>query len=292
MNLQEMIGLSRRCWYQTGGDAKYFAEPKTLDELEELISWGEAEGLPRFLLGHGSNVLFADEGFDGLVIHTKKLRAVRMIGDGLLEAEAGATLQSLVDHANDKGWQGLESFPAIPGTIGGAVWGNAGVCGEQIGDRVSQVRLLEAGSPGQWIDAASLRWGYRCSGIEDRVVAAVRLRLSPGSDPQQLKNRSRELEEKKRSTQPYLPRSCGCIFRNPAGDISAGEWIEKSGLKGISIGGARISTEHANFIVNEGEARSEDIEKLIEQVQRRVRDLFQVDLVREVIMPGQRGGSR
>jgi UDP-N-acetylmuramate dehydrogenase len=291
MNLQEMIVLSRRCWYQTGGDAKYFAEPKTLEELEELISWGETEGLPRFLLGHGSNVLFADEGFDGLVIHTKKLKAVREMEEGLLEAEAGAPLESLVDQANGLGWQGLESFPGIPGTIGGAVWGNAGACGEEIGNRVSQVQLMEAGGPGEWIDASSLCWSYRCSGIEDRVVAAVRLQLSPGSDPQQLKNRSCELKMQKMSTQPYSQRSCGCIFRNPVG-ASAGELIEKSGLKGVAVGGARISRDHANFIVNEGGARSEDIEELIERVQRRVRDLFQVNLVREVIMPGQRGGSR
>ena len=291
MNLQESIQLSGRCWYRIGGDAKYFAVPKTLDELKELISWGKAEGLPRFLLGHGSNVLFADDGFDGLVFHTKKLKAVRETEEGLLEAEAGVPLQSLVDDANDRGWQGLESFPGIPGTIGGAVWGNAGACGEEIGDRVHQVQLMEAGGPGEWIDAASLCWSYRCSGIEDRVVAAVRLQLSPGSDPQQLKNRSQELKDRKTSTQPYNDPSCGCIFRNP-GEISAGELIEKSGLKGTSIGGARISREHANFIVNEGGARSEDIEKLIEQVQRRVRDLFQIELVREVIMPGQRGGSR
>ena len=291
MNLQESIRLSRCCRYRIGGDARYFAVPNTLDELKELISWGEAEGLPRFLLGHGSNVLFADEGFEGLVIHTKKLKAVREMEEGLLEAEAGVPLESLVQRANDLGWQGLESFPGIPGTIGGAVWGNAGACGEEIGDRVSQVQLMEAGGRGEWIDASSLSWSYRCSGIEDRVVAAVRLRLSPGSDPQQLKIRSRQLKEQKMSTQPYSPPSCGCIFRNPDG-ASAGELIEKSGLKGVAVGGARVSREHANFIVNEGKASSEDIEKLIEQVQRAVHEQFQVDLVREVIMPGQRGGSR
>ncbi|MDE0960746.1 MAG: UDP-N-acetylmuramate dehydrogenase [Planctomycetota bacterium] len=291
MNPQESISLRDLCWYRIGGKARYYAEPESLPELESLLSWVHKEGLPRFLLGHGSNVLFADDGFAGLVIQTRKLNARRDLEAGVVEVEAGFPLPSLVKIANAHGWQGLEFFAGIPGTIGGAVWGNAGACGEQVGDRVSQVLLMEPGGPGRWVEGANLPWKYRCSGIEDRVVASVRLELSPGADPQQLKKKSTALEQQKRATQPYEPRSCGCIFRNPEG-TSAGELIEKCGFKGLSIGGARISPIHANFIVNEKDACSDDIERLIKQVQRKVREQFQVDLIREVIMPGQQGGRR
>jgi UDP-N-acetylmuramate dehydrogenase len=117
------------------------------------------------------------------------------------------------------------------------------------------------------------------------------LRLNDGSDPQELKRRTAEVEQRKRNTQPFALRSCGCIFRNPPGQ-SAGALIEKSGLKGTKLGGARVSIEHANFIVNEGGATSRDIEQLIERIRSHVKKLYSVDLEREVIMPGHRGGGR
>lgn len=291
LNIQESVPLRQRCWYQTGGEARYFGRPGSLEELQQQVDWGNAAGFPLFLMGHGSNVLFADDGFDGLVICTTGLKATDVVEPGVIEVEAGFKLERLVDRANELGWQGLESFPGIPGTIGGAVWGNAGAGGEDIGDRVSQILLMEPGQGREWVDSRDLDWRYRYSGIEDRVVAAVRLRLNEGSDPQELKRRTAEVELRKRDSQPFALRSCGCIFRNPHGQ-SAGALIEKSGLKGTTLGRARVSIEHANFIVNEGGATSRDIEQLIERIRSHVKKLYSVDLEREVIMPGHRGGDR
>ncbi len=291
VNMSDSEPLSKRCWYRTGGDARYFGRPKSRAELQQQIDWSFSEGIPLFLMGYGSNVLFADDGFDGLVIHTTGLSGIDKVEPGVIEVEAGFKLDKLVDFSNSLGWQGLESFRGIPGTIGGAVWGNAGACGEDIGDRVSQILLQEPGKGSEWLDGRDLDWRYRYSGIEDRVVAAVRLTLNQGSDPQQLKRRTAEVEKRKRSSQPYTLRSCGCVFRNPDGE-SAGALIEKCGLKGMVLGGARVSLKHANFIVNEGGATSRDIEQLIKRVQNQVLKLSSVTLEREVIMPGHRGGGR
>ncbi len=295
MKLERSIPLDKRCWYRVGGIANWFTRPKSLDELQEAVEYAAAEGLPKFLLGNGSNVLFSDEGFDGLVICTTLLKRRELKGTGLIEVEAGYQLSSLVDEANALGWQGLESLPGIPGTIGGATWGNAGAAGEAIGASVAEVLLLDGSGGREWIDGRDLPWNYRNSGIGDRVVAAVRLQLKCGSDRQQLEERTASLKQRKERTQPLAERSCGCVFRNPVGvgeGTSAGEWIDRSGMKGERIGGAQVSSEHANFIVNDDNASAGDIEKLIHLIRDRVRTLFDVDLQREVILPGRNGGSR
>ena len=295
MKLEESIGLDNRCWYRVGGIARWFTRPRSLEELQEAVEYAAAEGLPRFLLGNGSNVLFSDDGFDGLVICTTLLKRCEFKEAGLIEVQAGYQLSSLVQEANALGWQGLESLPGIPGTIGGATWGNAGAAGESIGATVAEVLLLDGSGGREWIDGRDLPWTYRYSGIGDRVVAAVRLQLNCGSDRQQLEDHTATLMQRKERTQPMAERSCGCIFRNPVGmgeGTSAGEWIERSGMKGMSVGGALVSSEHSNFIVNEGNACAGDIEELIHRIRDRVRTLFDVELQREVILPGPNGGSR
>ncbi|HIC23499.1 MAG TPA: UDP-N-acetylmuramate dehydrogenase [Planctomycetes bacterium] len=288
MKLEEGIPLSGQCWYRIGGKASYYARPQSIEDMQQLLDWSHREGQPTFLLGYGSNVLFDDAGFEGLVIHTKSLKGYEQHERGIIEAAAGQNLESLVGEVNDLGLQGLESFVGIPGSIGGAVYGNAGASGGGIGDLVSEVELIEPGGIREWCDGRDLDWRYRESGIGDRVVARVRIRLQPDVDPETLRKESARLLEKKIDTQPFDIRTCGCIFKNPTG-MSAGRMIDECGLPDLQIGGARISKIHANFIENvDGKATSDDIERLIDRMREEVRDQHDVELDLEVVLAGTR----
>lgn len=281
---------SLRPWtgYRTGGIARWFAVPIDVGQLREALAWKEREGLPCFLLGGGTNTLVGDETFDGLVVSTIGLRRRGFHDGGVLEAGAGTSLRNLIGAAVKRGWAGLEGFIGIPGTIGGAVWGNAGGAAGGIAPLVESVHLVEPDGANDWIDGPDLPWRYRHSGIGHRAIAAVRLRLTPGSAPDILRESANAVFLRKRTTQPLRAWSAGCVFRNPPGD-SAGRLIEAAGLKGLSLGGARVSEQHANFIVNEGEARSSEIEELIRRVRDHVADRFGVRLEREIIAATDEG---
>ncbi|MGE4620133.1 MAG: UDP-N-acetylmuramate dehydrogenase, partial [Planctomycetota bacterium] len=283
----ENKSLAPHNWYRVGGTARYYAKPISVDELKDLTDWAHQEQLPVFLLGRGANVLFADAGFDGLVIHTKSLvKKPYVLESGLIEVEVGQDLEKLIGWSNRHGYQGLEGFVGIPSTMGGAVWGNAGAADGGIGKLVSEVQLIEPGGALEWIDGRDLAWDYRYSGIQDRVIARVRLELTPGFDAENLQKRSDDLLQKKKDTQPFENKTCGCVFRNPDG-MSAGQLIEDCQLKGRTSGGAMISNKHANFIENvTGKASSHDIEVLIELIQETVREKYGVSLKNEVVMPG------
>ena len=145
---------------------------------------------------------------------------------------------------------GFEHFVGIPGTVGGSVWGNAGAQGHGIGESVEAIQVLEKTGEHHWLTGDELPWDYRYSGLEDRIVLSVRLRVQPGADPDFLNQKSREFLDYKYSVQPFDQKSTGCIFRNPSEGPGAGQLIEAAGLKGVRCGGAQISEKHANFIVN------------------------------------------
>jgi UDP-N-acetylmuramate dehydrogenase len=277
--------------YRTGGVARRLAVPRDETEFLDVLRARECERIPCFILGGGTNTLVADDSFDGLVIATVACAAVRQLGDGRIEAEAGATLRSLIGRAIRSGWRGLEGFVGIPGTIGGAVWGNAGGAAGGIAPLVEAVRLVDRDGVPEWVDGESLPWRYRHSGIGDRAILVVRLRLAPGASPSELRAAAGAVFSRKRSTQPLAARSAGCVFRNPPGE-SAGRLIEAAGLKGASLGDARVSTRHANFIVNEGNATSEQISGLIERIRARVAAEFGIWLEREIVAAPRAEGCR
>ncbi len=280
--IHHKVPLAPWMGYRTGGIARFFAAPRTEKEFIAALRWKEREGTPCFILGGGTNTLIGDDLFDGLVIATAGLRAKSTISDGRLEVGTGKTLPSLIGVTVHAGWQGLEGFIGIPGTIGGAVWGNAGGAGGEIQRLIESVLVIERNSAPHWIEGATLPWDYRHSGIGDRAILRVRLQLRPGSEPKALKDHANAVLARKRATQPLHARSAGCVFRNPPGD-SAGRLIEAAGLKGTSLGGARVSDRHANFIVNEGCATSGEILALIERVRSRVATKFGVSLQREIV---------
>ena len=288
--LQRDFDLSQCSNYGTSGRALYGIEALQREDFIEALHFAEQENLPWFVLGGGTNTLFDRERFEGLVIATETFQGRELTTDGRLVARAGTSLRTLIGASIAAGCAGLEGFIGIPGTIGGAVWGNAGGASGGIAPLVEEVRVLEPDGVPTTIRGDELTWRYRESGLGDRVILEVALRLAPGSDRDELRERALEVFERKKRTQPLQARSAGCVFRNPPGE-SAGRLIEAAGWKGRRLGGARVSECHANFIVNESGATAAEIARLMEEVQLDVANRFGIWLQREVIHAGERAGS-
>jgi UDP-N-acetylmuramate dehydrogenase len=268
--------LSRHTTFRVGGRAQYFFAPQNPTELVKIIEQCRQMGLRVFILGAGSNLLFSDRGFPGAVISTRDVRGIAQSG-GDLDVAAGEPLSSIVAFAETRGVHALSFLCGIPGTLGGAVAMNAGIRGRAIGDQVVAVRILCADGKIRTLSAHEMDFGYRCSAVlrERWVVLSARLsQRGPDYDGDEILRRRRE-------TQPTAFASAGCVFRNPPG-VSAGELIERSGLKGLTVGRARVSEKHANFIVNLGGATSAEICKLIDIVHQKVYNTSHVSLDLEI----------
>lgn len=284
----ERVPLVERTSFRIGGEARFFVEPVDAQQLGAALQWASQRDLPVFVLGGGSNTLIADAGYDGLVISTLALHGIRELppaSDGAprLTVRSGTPLKRLIHDTLQRGWGGLEHFVGIPGTVGGAVYGNAGSRGHEFGEFVERLCLLDRMGRQSWVPGDQVSWRYRSSGLGEGVVAEVVLRLTPG-ERAAMTATARELFNLKRRTQPLQEPSAGCVFRNPPG-AHAGELIDRLGFKGMRVGGARVSEHHANFIVNEGGARAADVRQLIERIQGAARSRFGVDLVREIVTP-------
>ncbi len=273
--------LGPRCTVKAGGRARFFAEPRSEGEAVQVLRALRARGLPIVPLGGGSNLLFTSPQVDAAVISCRGLRGAQVLGTRI-RAAAGEPLPGLIRLAERHALGGLELFAGIPGTIGGAVAGNAGgpAGAGAIGDRLVRVRLLGRDGTVAWVTPERLGLRYRGADLDGAYVLAVELELRR-ADPEVLKARRQEAVRKKGAGQPLDARSAGCFFKNPPGD-SAGRLIDACGLKGLSRGGARVSPVHANFIVNDGDATVDDVLELACEVRRRVREARGVVLEPEV----------
>ncbi|MDD4352333.1 MAG: UDP-N-acetylmuramate dehydrogenase [Candidatus Gracilibacteria bacterium] len=276
--LLENESLAKYSYYRIGGPARYFYIAKSNSDFAELLKLAKKEDLKVFVLGAGSNVLFADEGFDGLVVKNE-CRQIKIDGT-FVKVEAGALLKDVILKAREHNLQGLENLWGLPGTIGAAVRGNAGSFGTEIGNFIKEVRILEDLKE-LTLDRAELEFAYRSSKLKSKggVVLEVTLEL------QQVKNLPslEEFSQKRQAKQPP-GFSCGSFFQNPVGDKSAGQLIEEAGLKGLRIGGAQISEKHANFILNVDNASFADLIELKNQIQKAVKDKFGIELEPEVVI--------
>lgn len=268
--LSRNVSLASKVSFRAGGSVRFFVEPKTLEEAEHAFLTLRARGVPAFVLGGGSNTLAKDGTWDGAVIATRGLEGISVHGR-TLHAVAGTNLQRCLHTAEQSGLAGIELFAGIPGTIGGALAGNAGGPRDagSVGERVSRARVVDREGKIRWIPQSELGLRYRGSDLEGMIILEVELELEP-EDREKIRARRFEAARAKAKHQPLDARSAGCIFRNPAGD-SAGRLIDLLGLKNRSRGGARVSDKHANFIVNDGGARAEEILGLIEDVRAVVR---------------------
>ncbi len=281
--LKEQVPLSKYTTFGIGGPARYVAEPQDLEELREAIRFAEEEGLPYLVLGGGSNVLFHDEGFHGVVLRMARMNQVEVKGE-VLEAEAGTTLKRLIKVARDAGLSGLEPFIGIPGELGGAIVMNAGLKGHEIGDLLVSVTLLTFDGFVEELPPQELGLAYRKSRVRDMgILLKARLRLTPGS-VDHIDRVMQEYLDHRKATQPYGMKSAGCVFKNPEPEVSAGKLLDDAGLKGYRKGDAMFSEKHANFIVNLNQAKAEDVLALMDLGKRRVKDLFGYTLENEIVI--------
>jgi UDP-N-acetylmuramate dehydrogenase len=285
VNLQEQVPLSKYTTLGTGGPARWFGLPETVDELVAMLAWARERDLPVAAVGLGSNLLVADAGFDGVVVKLAgELASARLEGE-LLMAGGGAPLAVCLHRARAAGLGGLEFVCAIPGTVGGAVKMNAGAYGGDIASVLARAKIADAGGA-EWGTPAELGLSYRQSSLEPgQVVAAAEFRGSP-SPVDEIKATVAEMQSQRKEAQPTNRRTFGSVFKNPEHELTAGLMLEASGLRGFRIGGAQISPKHANFIENAGEARSDDAVGLIAEARRRALDQFGVRLEPEVQLLG------
>ncbi len=274
--------LAKHTTFGIGGPADLFYEAQTANDLVKTVKLARHFKVPYFILGGGSNLLVADEGFRGLLINIRSSK-LKVNGEKIV-VEAGVSLANLVNKAAEGNLAGLEFATGIPGTVGGAVRGNAGAWRQSIGDQVVRVKILDQANNLKWVDKKDCLFGYRQSRFKknQEIILEVELELSKGNKEEILKRMNQYLG--KRRCQPKEP-SAGCTFINPE-TCPAGELIETCGLKGKRIGRAQISPYHANFIVNLGDAKAEDVLKLIHLAKTKVKERFNVSLTEEICLLG------
>lgn len=283
MKIEKNKSLAQFITYQTGGAADFLCVCESLDDLEEALCFAGEKGLEYLVLGGGSNILFSDDGFRGLII-LNKINYLNFNGE-TVSIGSGYSLAKLVSEMTKKGLSGLEFLAGISGTIGGAVFGNAGSWGRSVSEVVKTVKVYTPDGDVVELLPNELEFGYRKSNIGERNLIILEVDLSlKKDDPRKIKSRISENLKKKSETQPK-EKSCGSFFKNPKGH-SAGELIEKAGLKRKKIGGAQISEKHANFILNLGNAKSSDIYELAQAAKKAVKEKFEIELEEEVKLIG------
>jgi UDP-N-acetylmuramate dehydrogenase len=285
VSFEESVPLSRFTTLGTGGPARLFARPSSLEELEEALARAAARGLGVAVVGLGSNLLVADEGVDALVLKLAgDLAAVEVDGE-VLRVGGGAANAVALHRARAAGLGGFEFACAIPGTAGGGIWMNAGAYGGDFAS-VLERALVVTEDGASWHRGEELGLAYRRSNLRHgQVVAQVELRLRP-RPPEEIKAHVRELNATRKAAQPTNRRTFGSVFKNPDHELTAGRMLEACGLKGHRIGGAQISPKHANFIENADGARSADAVALMAEARRRAREQYGVELRHEVELLG------
>jgi len=273
--------------WRIGGPADFFVEPGSLQELQRAVSYAHGKGLPLTVIGAGSNVLVSDRGIRGMVIKIGSGLARVTVRGQIIEAEAGARLSMVAAAARDNGLGGFEFAAGIPGTVGGAIVMNAGANGLAVGELVTRITVMGPG--GELLEKAreELRFGYRSSSLQQdpAVVAAASFCCYP-RNVDLIRQDMENYLALRRDHQPLASASAGSVFKNPAGK-SAGWLIDNAGGKGLRVGNARVSEQHANFIVNLGSATARDVLALIEKVRALVLQRFGVKLELEVRFLGE-----
>jgi UDP-N-acetylmuramate dehydrogenase len=270
--------LSAFSTFGIGGPARYFLEVREIEEIREAASYCFQQNIPYLVIGKGSNCLFDDRGFDGLVI-LNKINFCTYENDQVYVG-AGYSFSLIGAQTARKGWSGLEFASGIPGTVGGAVFMNAGANGSETCDCLLEVVYISEEGELQILLKEKLKFAYRFSSFQTLkgAIAAAKFQLVPSQEARQ---KQLKIVDYRMNTQPYKNKSAGCVFRNPS-QSSAGALIQECGLKGLSIGGAQVSTMHANFIVNLGNATAQNVMELAELVQKTVKEKTGIALEMEI----------
>jgi len=289
------VALAPMTTFRVGGPAEWLLETRSSDEIVSALRLAREARVPATVLSGGSNVLVSDRGVRGLVIRPRA-GDVRAEDDGHVRADAAVTINGLVRWTINRGVSGLEAWAGTPGTVGGAIFGNAHFKGRLVGELVDSVELATLDGRELRVPVAEMEFGYDRSRLQRtrEVVISADFRVGRG-EPAALRAVARESLAYRKRTQPLEAASAGCIFQNPDPAIdrvpdgippSAGALVDRAGLKGASIGAARVSPTHGNFIVNDGTASAGDIRRLIERCREHVRVKFGVELRDEIVYLG------
>jgi UDP-N-acetylmuramate dehydrogenase len=280
--------LASRTSFGIGGPADFFLELARPEAIARAIEGAQQRGIPYLLLGAGTNLLIADKGIEGLVVRV--VNRDHSIEGTKVKAAAGLKMMRLARIVADANLRGFEFAIGVPGTVGGAVYQNAGCWGKEIREVLVEVEGFTPGGGIQHWRPADLHLGYRTSALREgdlkgRLVVSATVQLTRG-DGEEARQLMAKLTRERNETQPIKTKNCGSVFKNPAGD-SAGRLVQAAGLKGAREGAAVVSTLHGNFIVNEGGATAKDVRKLIERVMAEVKRRFGAQLEPEVEMVGR-----
>lgn len=276
--------LSRHTSFRIGGPCDVYVTCESADSFKEVYDLAIKEGLKIYILGRGSNVLFSDDGFRGVVLSTEKLNSVTVDGNKLI-AECGASFTQIAVVARDAGLTGLEFAYGIPGSVGGAVFMNAGAYGGQVSDcLVASTCYDPITGKISYIEKEEHKFGYRTSIYKhnpDRVILTAEFELVP-SDKEAVREKMDDFMGRRRDKQPLEYPSAGSVFKRPEGYF-VGQMVQELGLKGYTVGGAQVSEKHAGFIINVGGATCSDVLELIEYIKEKVYEAYGVMLECEVI---------
>ncbi len=286
--VREKEPLASRTSFGIGGPADFFVEPGRAEGIEKVIEGSRERGIPHFLLGAGTNLLIADAGIEGLVVRVATRE--HHIDGTRITAAAGLKMMRLARIAADANLRGFEFAIGVPGSVGGAVYQNAGCWGKEMSEVLVEACGFMPGSGKKKWTPSDLRFGYRTSALREGnlkggFVVEATIQLHRG-DGEEAKAQMAKLTRERNETQPIKTKNCGSVFKNPQGD-SAGRLVQAAGLKGLRQGPAVISELHGNFIVNEGGATAADVAKLIERARAEVKRRFNTDLELEVELVGR-----
>jgi UDP-N-acetylenolpyruvoylglucosamine reductase len=284
--VKEHVPLERLTTLGTGGPARWLAEPERVEELVDALAWAAERELPVAAVGLGSNLLAADQGFEGLVVKLRGELAVASVEGTTLTAGGGAPNAVCLHRARAAELGGLEFVCAIPGTVGGGVKMNAGAYGGDVAAVLERALVADA-EGAAWRTPEELGLSYRRSALRPgEVVAAAEFGLQPRAETE-IRETVKAMQARRKAAQPTNKRTFGSVFKNPEHELTAGRMLEACGLRGFVIGGAQISPKHANFIENAGGARSADAVALIAEARRRALAEYGVTLEAEVQLVGR-----
>ena len=286
--IKEGVYLNQFNTTGVGGPARYFYQAKTRQNLLAVLDWAEEHQIHFVVIGHGSNLIAPDTGFAGLVVRNDVTGySVEEVTaeQALVTVEAGQPLLSLINSLAKEGWGGFENLAGIPGTVGGAVWGNAGCYGITTAEVLVSALARKEGGKLESIAVEDLQYRYRRSMLKEHpywVVIAATYRLKR-NNPAKISNQIRYILNRRMEEKP-IGRSCGSFFKNPNEQSSAGYLIDMAGMKGFRLGDVRVSSQHANYLINDGQGNCGDILKLATEIKEKVYTKFRIALEEEVVL--------
>lgn len=272
--------LSKHTTLCLGGNVDFFVKVKTYDELKNLLKIITENNIPYFIIGGGSNLLFTDEGFRGIVFKlTGEFEEITISGN-IVTTGSATSLGTVIKQSAEQSLHGFEHFIGIPGTIGGAIFGNAGLNNSWIGSFVESVEVMDFNGTIKKYNSCDIIFSYRGCNLKNCVITKAIFILKNGDKNDILKTVSADIE-KRIFTQPLGTKNAGCVFKNPEGQ-NAGYLIDILGLKGSNIGGIKVSDIHANFLINTGNGTASEMLQLIEFIKEKVRERFKIELQTEI----------